>query len=87
MSNFNIGDLVWVPDGTLTYVGERFIGVPISGPVCGLVLKVTKDAMSGWLLVKIGNSDHGVAEKDVRKINKEEMTYGQINRGCTNIQG
>jgi len=85
MSKYNVGDLVWVPDGTVTYVGQELIGIPITGPECGLVLKVTEGAVSGWLLVKIGNRDHGIAQKNVRKINKEETTYGQISRSNTNV--
>ena len=85
MSKYSIGDLVWVPDGTVTYAGNDHHGLPIAGPECGLVLKVTEGAASGWLVVKIGNREHGIAQKNVRKINKEETTYGQISRSNTNV--
>lgn len=78
MNSYNIGDLIWIPDGTVTYVNQTLVGVPIKGPVCGLVLKETKGAQSGYLLVKVGDSRHGVAQKDVRKIENEERIYGQV---------
>ena len=85
MSKYSIGDLVWVPDGTVTFAADLPAGLPIAGPACGLVLKVTEGAVSGWLVVKIGNREHGIAQKNVRKINKEETTYGQVSRSSTNI--
>ena len=74
MSNYNIGDLVWIPDGTLTYRNQNFIGVPIRGPQCGLVLKIrTTDRL---LSLKIGDDHHTVCAKRVRKIESEEAAYG-----------
>ena len=75
MSNYNVGDLVWIPDGTVTYITGGPYGLPLAGPACGLVLKVTDRPLLGWLLVKIGNREYGISQKSVRKINKEEAAY------------
>ena len=82
MSKYNVGDLVWIPDGTITYVDQMLIGIPVNGPLYGLVLKILNE--DNYLLVKVGNRNHTVAEKYVRNINKEEKAYGQINRSCAN---
>jgi hypothetical protein len=74
MSNYNIGDLVWIPDGTVTYRNQNFIGVPISGPQCGLVLKIKTADRS--LSLKVGNDYHTVRAERVRKIESEEAAYG-----------
>ena len=83
MNNYTIGDLVWIPDGTTTYVNQTLIGVPISGPLMGLVLKTSDE--DRWLSLKIGNENHTVAKKRVRKIESEEVTYGQIGRSGINV--
>ena len=67
------GDLVWVPDGTPNY--EPLRGVPIKGPVYGLVLEVKErpwPVIGDWLRVKLGGETYMLDSEDVRRINKEE---------------
>ena len=73
MSNYNIGDLVWIPDGTITYKNQHFIGVPLSGPQCGLVLQV--QTAREILSIKVGNENHAVPARRARKIESEEVAY------------
>ena len=70
MSKYNVGDLVWIPDGTVSHTKKLSIGATIRGPVYGLVVELIQEALNTakWLRVQIGNDKYIVAEKKVRKI-------------------
>jgi len=63
MNNYCIGDLVWIPDGTINNTG-----MAIEGPTCGLVTSVVDATGFKWLRIKIGSDNYMVREKTVRKI-------------------
>ena len=63
MNNYSVGDLVWIPDGTV-----NIIGMAIAGPNYALVTKVESTVEFKWLDVKIGSEKYTVLDKMVRKI-------------------
>lgn len=74
MNKCDVGDLVWVPDGTITYA-FNILDKPIkgskiiAGPVYGLVVDIIKDGIRNqWLKIKIGDCDAYVIEKRIRKV-------------------
>ena len=72
MMNYNIGDLVWVPDGTVNYALEgRDVNRmhPIEGPVYGVIAETVYPSYDNWLLVHITTQIRRlISKKDLRKI-------------------
>ena len=74
MNKCDVGDIVWVPDGTIAYAfntsGEPIKGSEtIAGPVYGLVVDIIKNSIrTQWLKIKIGDRNAYVIEKRIRKI-------------------
>jgi len=96
MSKYDVGDLVWIPDGTPNYtkidksIPKYRSCLPVKGPAYGLVLNTVRidglgPAGKHWLSIQITDKIFTIHEKDVRKIDNEEATYDQINRSYTNI--
>ena len=88
MNKYGVGDLVWVPAGTMTFISQRFIGMPVPEPQWGLVLEVDKREPNGsdtWLSLKINNKVHRVDQNHVRKIDSEELIYDKISRSSANV--
>jgi hypothetical protein len=88
MNKYDVGDLVWVPAGTITLLEHRFIGTPMAKPHWGLVVEVDKLKPNGsdtWLSLKINNIVHRVDQNHVRKIDSEELIYDKISRSSANV--
>ena len=94
MAKHFAGDLIWIPDGTKDYIKRLMVGIPIKGPACGLVLRVSSAlarpseypiAPNYWLEVQVGDKTYMINEKDVKKINSEEKTHGQVCGSYTTI--
>lgn len=82
MTEYNVGDLVWIPDGTEIWkkcVDWMEPDIPIKGPVYGLVLNLldlSKHLNGPWLTVQTDLGLRVVHKKHVRKIEKKEKVYG-----------
>ena len=80
MNKYNVGDLVWIPDGTTNYTENLLISLPFKGPACGLVLKAfcahRQEKKKDWLKIQVKNHIYIIKEKNVRKIEDEETVYG-----------
>ena len=98
MSDFNIGDLVWIPDGTPNYTKIYYDDgsmqyrdcLPVKGPTYGLVRDISclnglSQAGRHWLSIQIEDKIYIIHEKDVRKVDNKEATYDQISRSYTNV--
>jgi len=84
MNKYGVGDLVWVPAGTRTFSSQRFIGMPITEPQWGLVLKV-ETGSDTWLSLNINNKVYQVNQKHIRKIDSKELIYDKISRSSANV--
>ena len=82
MTEYNVGDLVWIPDGTEIWkkcISWMEPDLPIKGPVYGLVLNslnVSEYLNGPWLNVQTDLGSRVVHKKHVRKIEKKEKVYG-----------
>ena len=86
MNKYNVGDLVWIPDGTSNFTKIDNCGpgyrnrLSIKGPTYGLILDTScldniYPAGKNWLSVQVKNEIYIVHEKDVRKVSNEESRH------------
>jgi hypothetical protein len=96
MSKYDVGDLVWIPDGTPNYtkidksIPKYRSCLPVKGPACGLVLNTScldglAPAGKHWLSIQITDKIFIIHEKDVRKIDNGRTVHDQTNRSYTDI--